>query len=378
MARWTLSNPQTQSHDPWADFLTHGLLGTEILIKNARVEISAMRVGMHTVPLVTNHLGRSDCSWVTSLRNAYGPYARAETDIVRMNRFFKPLYLAASYAAEGLLTAGGLSGGNYLNNWLLATNLYLPDLAADDILTSLDDACLTKSNLPIVIRSLTPPFHADLIARLSQAGFLLFPSRQVWIVHNPASGAWRKHRDSRRDLALAQASEKRWTWVPGSKFTDNDFARGLYLYQRLYRERYPKFNPDITEQFLRIGQATGFLDLAGLRASDSSVLSGVIAMVHRADVTCTPLLGYDIDQPLSTGLYRLLMLRAFLECETRRTTLHCSAGAGKFKAGRGATSHVEFAAVWANHLPLYRRAHLRSLSAAVSKWIVPYLESYQC
>jgi outer membrane receptor protein involved in Fe transport len=63
--------------------------------------------------------------------------------------------LAASYAAEGLLTAGGLSGGNYINNWLLATNLYLPDLAADDILPSLDDACLTKFNLPIVIRSLT-------------------------------------------------------------------------------------------------------------------------------------------------------------------------------------------------------------------------------
>jgi len=364
-------------NDPWADFLSRGLLGSEPLIRNADVEISSVRVGEQTVPLVTNQKGSPNCSWVTSLRNTYGPYARAETGVVPMNRFFRPLCIAASYATEAILTTGGLAGGNYLNNWLLATNLYLPTPTADEILTSLNDSCLTKSNLPVVIRSLTPPLHANLIAGLSKAGFLLFPVRQVWIVQNPAEGAWRKHRDSRNDLALLKTTQNEWTWIPGAEFSDQDYAQALHLYQRLYRERYPSFNPDFTDQFLRIGQTTGFLNLVGLRANSSPILSGVIGMVHRAQTSCTPLLGYDLNQPQSTGLYRLLTLRAILECETRGTMLHCSAGAGKFKASRGAQAHVEFTAVWANHLPFYCRANLRGLAAAVRKWVVPYMESHQ-
>jgi hypothetical protein len=100
-------------------------------------------------------------------------------------------------------------------------------------------------------------------------------------------------------------------------------------------------------------------------------------MIHRTGVSCTPLLGYDIDAPVSLGLYRLLMLRAFHTCEARRTLFHCSAGAGSFKFNRGALPHTEFAAVWANHLPLYRRAHLRALGAAVNRWAVPYLETHR-
>lgn len=123
--------------------------------------------------------------------------------------------------------------------------------------------------------------------------------------------------------------------------------------------------------------STGFLEVIGLRAAGSTTLSGFIGMAHRGNTACTPLLGYDIDAPSSLGLYRLLMLRALRTCEQRRTRFHCSGGAGLFKFNRGAQAHVEFAAVWANHLPGYRRANLRVLAAAVAKWAVPYLESHR-
>lgn len=119
--------------DPWAEFLTRGLLGPTRLIGNADVTISSLAMGDQIVPLVTNRTGGAECSWVTSLRNAYGPYARAETDLVHMNRWVQPLYLAASHAAEGLLVAGGLAGGHFLNNWLLATNLYRRGLTLAEI-----------------------------------------------------------------------------------------------------------------------------------------------------------------------------------------------------------------------------------------------------
>jgi hypothetical protein len=215
------------------------------------------------------------------------------------------------------------------------------------------------------------------MADLCRAGFLLLPTRQVWIAEDLKSGSWRCHRDVRRDLSLQQQTTHRWVWICGKDFTGSDLSRALHLYQRLYRERYPKFNPDYTEHFLRVGIRTGFLEVAGLREAGEGPLLGMVGMAHREGVSCTPLLGYDIDLPASRGLYRLLMLRAFLECETRRTSLHCSSGAGLFKYNRGARSHVEFAAVWANHLPLYRRANLRALSAAVLRCVVPYLKSHK-
>src|ERR1043166_9532404 len=85
-----------QGVDAWPSFLRGGLLGKQSLIANARVEISAVTCGDQEVPLVSNRGGEPDCSWVTSLRNAYGRYARAETDLVKMNRFLQPLYLLGS------------------------------------------------------------------------------------------------------------------------------------------------------------------------------------------------------------------------------------------------------------------------------------------
>lgn len=373
-----MDNPTSSlPSDPWSPFLTHGLLGSARLIGNADVVISTIPLGNQLVPLVTNRSGRAECSWVTSLRNAYGPYARAETDLVHMNRFLQPLYVAASHAAEALLVAGGLAGGNFLNNWLVATNLYRPGLTLAEIAPPVAELCRRDPGLPVIIRSLTAPLHAPLMAELSAAGFLLLPTRQVWIVPRPASGEWRRHRDAQRDLELAKSTTDQWTWVPVKDFTDRDYATALHHFQRLYRERYPRFNPDYTEHFLRIAVATGFMEIVGLRPSGRSTLSGFAGMVHRDGVSCTPVLGYDIDAPASLGLYRRLVLHAFQTCEARDTLFHLSAGAGLFKYNRGAQAQVEFAAVWANHLPLYRRAQLRVLSAAVRKWAVPYLESHR-
>lgn len=362
----------------WNRFLVEGLLGSAQLIQNANVGVEPFAMAGTTVPLVTNRDGDARCSWVASLRNSYGPYARAETDIVRMNRWLRPLYVAASLAAEQLMIAGGLSGGVFLNNWLLATNLYGPRFNSDAILSSIEDLCRSNPGQPVVVRSLTPPLHREMIRDLAAAGFMLMPSRQVWIVSDPASREWRRHRDARRDLELAESTREEWAWVGSSEFSAEDYRRALELYQQLYRRRYPRFNPDYKSEFLRIGADTGFLEVFGLRSAEGGPLVGFIGMAHRGHQTCTPLLGYDLAMPASAGLYRRLMLRGFLTCERRGALFHCSAGAGLYKYNRGAQSSVEFAAVWANHLPAYRRAHLRVLAKAVSKFVVPYLETHRC
>jgi hypothetical protein len=178
-------------------------------------------------------------------------------------------------------------------------------------------------------------------------------------------------------LSYFLSSWRQWEWISAENFTDMDYSRAVYLYQQLYRVKYPRFNPDYTERFFRVAAGTGFLNLLGLRRAGEGELSGIVGLVHRGDSSCTPVLGYDTGAPISMGLYRRLMLRAFLACEQRGSLLHCSSGAGLFKFNRGAVPVVEFAAVWANHLPIYRQASLRILSVAVSRWIGPYLESHQ-
>jgi hypothetical protein len=368
--------PPSTASDPWARFFARGLLGSQPLLRNATLEISALSPGS-PFPVVVNRSGAAACSWVASLRNAYGPYARAETDIVPMSPLLRRLYLGGSHVAEAMLCAGGLAGGVFLNNWLLATNLYTPDFTFDAIVSAVRALTAAEPRLPVVIRSLTPPLHAELLSQLAAAGFLLLPSRQVWIVADPASGDWRHHRDTRRDLDLAGTTADAWEWVPSSAFTAVDFTRCHALYQQLYRQRYPHHNPDYTGHFLRLGVEVGWFDLVGLRARGQPVLSGFVGMVHRAGVSCTPLLGYDLTAPLELGLYRRLMLHAFLRSEQLDHAFHCSAGAGLFKFNRGACSHVEFAAVWAQHLPAWRRASLRTLAATATRTVLPYLESHR-
>ena len=87
--------------DAWEDFLRHGLLGPQPLIANADVGISSVACGGRATPLVSNRRGAGGTSWVASLRNSYGPYARAETDIVRMSRWPRSAAQNAIRAPDG-------------------------------------------------------------------------------------------------------------------------------------------------------------------------------------------------------------------------------------------------------------------------------------
>ena len=359
------------------EFLARGLLGPARLVANADVEISSVPLGDQPAPVITNRSGRPDCTWVASLRNVYGRYARAEIGLVQTNRWLRPWYHAASHVTEALLVSGGLAGGNFLNNWLLATNLHRRAFNVTDIQRAVADLCARDPRLPVIIRSLTAPLHAGLLADLAAAGFLLLPSRQVWLVPRPASGEWRRHRDARHDLELAARTADDWEWVAARDFTPHDYATAWRHYQRLYRQRYPRFNPDYTEHFLPTAVATGFMEVVGLRRRGRDTLSGFAGMVQRDGVSYTPAFGYDVDAPASDALYRRLTLHTFQVCVARDHLFHLSGGAGRFKFSRGAEPHVEFAAVWANHLPAYRRAQLRFVSSAMRRWAVPYLESHR-
>lgn len=357
---------------PWDRFLDRAL-GLPRLVPNAALALEVVNLDGLRLPVTLNREGDPRTSWVASLSNAYGPYARAEMALVGIPLAARPLCAAASLAVQGLLGAGGLSGGAFLDNWLLSTNLHPRRLGAAQALAASAELARAFPQLPVVLRSLTPALHAPLMAELVREGWLLLPSRQVWLHTDLADGAWRQRSDVRRDLQLEQALGPRTAWVDGSAFSDGNLAQAAALYQDLYRRKYPQFNPDYGEAFLRLGQDTGWLRLAGLRRAGEDSLCGVLGVVERDGMMATPVLGYDLAAPAGEGLYRRLFLRAMLWAEEAGLQKHCSAGAGAFKLHRGATRHVEYAAVDARHLPAWRRGALRVLHASLQKVAVPYL-----
>jgi hypothetical protein len=371
----TAENKTQDSAAGWDHFLDAALRSKEPIVTNAQMPVRVLEVAGHRMPVTLNRTNSAVTSWVASLSNAYGPYARAEMELVGMPRLQRPLYGAASVLAEQLLNVSGLKGGAFLNNWFLATNLHPQKLHWTDVLWAVKALTKEESDLPVILRSLTPLLHLDLLKKLSEIGFLLIPTRQVWVAAHVTADAWLKHSDVRKDIALERRTSNDFDWVPAEVFADTDYAQAVRLYDALYRGKYPQFNPAYTESFFRLGASTGFMNLKGLRRRSTGELCGLVGIINRDGVYATPVLGYDLNADPKEGLYRKLMLQAFMETRNNGGVLHCSGGAGSFKKQRGAHHYVEFAAVWAEHLPMYRRASLRALHQIVQKVAVPYLES---
>lgn len=362
-------------HKAWDRFLDQLARPGIEWVRNARVAVQVLDIDGLRVPVTVDLAGNSQTSWVASLLNAYGRYARDEVRLVGLPWSIRPLAYAASHVAEQLLRAGGITRAAYVNNWLVSTNLHPKELTANRVLEASRLLVQEHPNAAIVMRSLVPALHETLMKELVHAGFLLLPSRQVFLYENLSTGAWRRKPDVKRDLKLEASQAPAVPWVPGSQFSEKDFIQATALYQTLYRKKYPKHNPDYSVEFLRIGHQTGWLTLAGLRDPDTGWLCGVTGSITQDNVMAAPILGYDMTAPMGRGLYRRLILFENLQAEGLGVALHGSSGAGKFKEHRGATCHVEFAAVDVRHLPLWRQGALRTLHRTLMRHAVPYLQS---
>lgn len=359
--------------DSWLQFAREGLCQPG-LVRNAAVQTHLDSLAGHCLPVTVNRHLPSDTSWIASLPNAYGPYARAELRMGSFGALERAGLTVVSHVAQGLLRVAGLQGAVILNSWLLSTDLLARSWTAGDLTAAAQRWAGREPGLPVVVRSLTPAIHAQLLAGLRARGWRLLPTRQVWLTDELHSGHWRRHRDVRRDLALAAGTPTlSWSDAAQEAWTEDDYLCAQALYAQLYRQKYPEFNPDYAAAFFRLGVQAGWLQLHGLRDSRTSRLCGVLGYVVRDDWLVTPVLGYDLQAPLEQGLYRLLMLRAWLAAEQQKVRMHCSAGAARFKQSRGARPHWEFSAVWAPHLSSPCRKTLSFLETVLVEKGLPRL-----
>jgi hypothetical protein len=250
-----------------------------------------------------------------------------------------------------------------VNNWLVSTNLYPSITKAQlDVLT--EALPIWFPDCAIVFRSVDTFRNPLLFDVLQKQGYEMMLSRQVWYL-DPAYGLSLKvHREDMR--AICKNGH-----LQSDKLSDDEIGRCLRLYEMLYLEKYSHFNPQFTEEFIRLAHDEKLLKIITLRRGEK--INAVMGYIERNGVMTPPLYGYDTSLPQETALYRHLTVLTMQEAMEKKLLLHDSAGVGKFKKKRGAHSAIEYNAVYTKHLPAWRQRPWK-LVKAISKYAIPYFQ----
>ncbi len=347
--------------------------GTQYFIENVTTTYMALLIDERIVlPLSLNRREYAN-SYVCSPYTHYITYAKEELTLVQ------PAWLRRLFAT--IFTLLGLLGKacrmNHVvcvNNWLLSTNLY-PPLSTQQVA---DMLTFLKERFPhhtIVFRSLNNHTTSMIMADLKRLGCTLLGSRQVYLLrpadpHALTSKArWLLKRDF---VLLAHYS---YTKSTNEELTEDDIARIVELYNVLYLDKYSRSNPMFNEHFIKLALHEKILQLVALKKDGR--IDAVLGYFYRNGVMTTPLFGYDTALPQELGLYRMLSVVLFNIAKERGLLLHESSGAAQFKRNRGAYSGIEYSAIYAQHLPLYRRFYWKLLAFLLDSIGIPYMQQHK-
>jgi hypothetical protein len=366
------------SSDPHAGYLA-ALLGdgTEAYVANAPAAVHVVDAGGALLPVTVPHDGPlpADPSYVVSPHAHFVRYSAEELHKLQ-NRPAEALLHGLVGAVGVGLRAGDVDRVALVNNYLLSTNLW-PPLVPGAVDAVRDALVAAFPGHAVAFRSVDAHGQPHLVADLRAAGFRLVPARQVWYQDVEAAAALPR---VRKDLRRLGRHEWRLDDV-----TPADAPRVADLYGMLYLDKYSRLNPQLTVRFFEHAIAQGWLTFRGFARpgrSGPARLDAVLGYVVRETGTgggrtmTQTVFGFDTGLPLRLGLYSLLSAQVFVEARERGLAVHRSAGAGAFKAARGAAAVPEFLAVYDRHLPLRRRAPWALLEAVGTRVGLPLLRRY--
>lgn len=341
--------------------------GVKKYIKNIDTNLKILKIDDILLP-VNNNYAEHKNSYTSSLYAHYVSYTKEE------------LYELKNPALEFILkTVLDILGSFYklfkidkvvyVNNWFLSTNLYL-ELTKEQYKRITD---FFKEKYPkhaVVFRSLNENLLNREISYLKDLGYKMLGSRQVYIF-DYNKRACLKGKDKNKlykDIRLLKNSEYKVIDM------ENSYTKQtLKLYNQLYFDKYSKYNPQFSEEYIKLCNENNLLNFKLL--SKDNKINAVLGYYKRNHVMTTPIFGYDTTLPKDEGLYRMLSAQLVLESEQNGCTINMSSGASKFKIYRGAISSIEYSALYCSHLPFYRKLGYRLLFFVINKIAIPMIKS---
>jgi hypothetical protein len=343
--------------------------GSQIYIANLETCVSLHQWGDRVVPLTVNDGGCAE-TFVCSPQVGYIDYPLEELAHFP-NRMAVPLLRAVINGVGALLRCADANRIVHINNWMTSTNL---PASLDPDLASPQTAALIAAHPShiLAMRSLTRRHNAALIDALSAAGWMMIPSRQIFLIDDVARDSLTR-RDTKRDHRLWLKGD--YNYQECDKIDAADAARIITLYDMLYLEKYSRLNPHYTAQFVLMTQQTGAIRYLVLRDAQG-VIQGFGGMHHLGDHATMPLIGYNTQIDQKHGLYRLTCHAGSLYAAHRGLKFNMSSGATTFKMTRGATAEIEYTAYFVRHLPREMRLPFVLLHSVGVVIGIPILKKY--
>lgn len=344
--------------------------GSRTYIANLATTVRLYQWGEHSLPLTVNDGGPGE-TFVCSPQVGYIAYPLEELRHFP-NRALVPLLRALIRGVGAVLALCRVERIVHLNNWMMSTNL---PVALDPALAERVTRELAESYPAhfLAMRSLTRRHSAPLIAALEAAGWVLLPSRQVFLLED-AKHQSAARRDIRRDDALWRREEFAYEEI--AELGEDDARRIADLYAQLYLDKYSRLNPAFTPAFVAMTHDIGLLRYQVLRDA-AGVIQAFGAMHRFGDYATMPLIGYDRSVDQDRGLYRLAFHAGTSYAMREGLRFNMSSGATAFKRNRGAVAEMEFTAFYARHLPAARRLPFGVLQWVANAIGMPILRKYQ-
>ena len=354
-----------------SDYLQlHRARPTPPLIANVQCSVDAVAAGGVVFPVTVND-DEPDNAWVCSPLTTYGRYAVEEVDRLGRPLLTAPLRALAKGAAAWLRRAD-IDRAVAVNNWLVSTNAY-PDLGGVDLKAVVAQVRERWPTHAVWFRSLNTAHHADWLRALSDLGFVLLPSRQVYLFDD-IDRLSRERTDLKRDLAMLSRQDA--CGHVSRHFDDRDMERIAELYTQLYISKYSSLNPRYGAALIAAWHQANLLELHGLR-DEHGVLQGAVGMLRFGNLLTSPIVGYNTGLPARQGLYRMLAALVLRQAMHDRCMVNLSAGVAHFKRQRGGEPAIEYSAVLVNHMPARTQRAVRVLSAITRHVGVPIMRRYR-
>ena len=364
----TSSTDRNRIANAYVDAFTRN--GARHYIGNLDTQIDSYHWGDHALPLTVND-GFAGESFICSPRNGYIDYTLEELQNFP-NRRAIPLLQGVVRGVGGLLALSDIDRVVHVNNWMISTNL---PVALDPALarTARDALVARYPQHFIAMRSLTQHYDAPLIAALRDAGWVMVPSRQVFVIDDIARDGMPR-RDMKRDEVLRQKTGL--SYDEPDQLSASDAARMAELYRQLYIQKYSQLNPVYTPAFFAMSHAIGMIRYLVWRDA-AGVIQAMGGMHHLGKHAAMPMLGYNTAADQQLGLYRLAFHAGSRYAMRHRALFNMSSGATGFKRNRGAVAKMEFTAFYLRHLPAHRRYPFSLLHRVADRIGAPLLEKYQ-
>ncbi|EHL31058.1 hypothetical protein [Legionella drancourtii] len=343
---------------------------SQLWMLNVDTKMTLTEIGGFQFPVTLNEK-EYESSYVCSPYNALITYSQDELVKIK-NRPLRLFLRILMWAIGGLLRHGKINKNRCINNFLLSTNPY-PNWQGEGAEQQLKQDLAFYPDHAFVYRSLNYHTNHAVIHHLSQLGFIMTPSRQVYIFDSTLCDYKTRNNTQNDRRALAKSD---YQLVTHDQIKKSDYPYILELYNKLYIEKYSQHNPQFSEQLIAYWHQNNLLTLFGLR-DPKGVLQGIIGIFESEHVITAPLVGYNTHLPNQNALYRILIYLILDYSNKKGVCLNLSSGASHFKLLRGGQPFIEYSAIYIKHLPLYRRATWKGINWLLHTLFIPILKRYK-